>query len=101
MAAPVILPAGPRLLRDLPVTPPLPPPSSLRRMVYRRVRRLILDPPGGRLLMTIPRTLSFMAGSWSRTLRTPVYPDPPAPRPTPALAAQAHLDEVILAVMKS
>jgi alpha/beta hydrolase family protein len=70
-------------------------------MVYRRIRRFVLDPPGARLLMTIPRTLSFVAGSWSRTIRTPVYPDPPAPRLTPALVAQVELDELILAAMKS
>lgn len=75
--------------------------SSLPAVVYRRTRRLVLDPPGGRLLMVGPRTLRFVAASAARGLRHPVYPDPPAPRPTPGLALQVAMDEVILAAMKS
>jgi dienelactone hydrolase len=100
MAAPVILPSGPGLVRDLAVPPP-PPKRSLLDTVYRRVRRFVLDPPGARLAMTVPRTLSFVAESWARGFRTPVYPDPPAPRVTPALVAQVQLDEFVLAAMKS
>src|SRR4051812_31493193 len=73
----------------------------LPEVVYRRLRRLVLDPPGGRLLMTVPRTLQFVANAAARGLRAPVYPDPPAPRPTPGLALQVAMDEVILAAMKS
>jgi hypothetical protein len=95
-----VLPAEDSFVRER-STQPATPARSLRSSVYRRARRIILDPPGGRLFMTMPRTLSFMARSWSRRLQTPVYPDPPAPRPTPALALQVQLDEMILAVMKS
>lgn len=73
---------------------------SLPEVVYRRTRRLVLDPPGGRLLMVGPRTLGFVAASAARGLRHPVYPDPPAPRPTPGLALQVAMDEVILAAVK-
>jgi hypothetical protein len=73
---------------------------SLPGGAYRRARRLVLDPPGARLMMTGPRTFRFVARSALRGLRNPVYPDPPAPRPTPALALQVAMDEVILAVAK-
>jgi hypothetical protein len=69
--------------------------------VARRVRRLILDPPGGRIAMAAPRTIGFVARSAARGLRSPVYPDPPAARPTPGLALQVAMDELILAAMKS
>ena len=69
--------------------------------IYRRLRRLVLDPPGGRLIMAAPRTFRFLLNSAARGLRAPVYPDPPAPRPTPGLALQVAMDEVILAAMKS
>lgn len=71
------------------------------RWMYKRARRLVLNPPGGRLAMTVPRTLGFMMKTWDRGQRVPVYPDPPAARPTAGLAAQVAMDEVILAVMKS
>jgi hypothetical protein len=73
---------------------------SVPHVVYRRTRRLVLDPPGGRLLMVGPRTLRFVAVSAGRGRRHPVYPDPPAPRPTPGLALQVAMDEVILAAVK-
>lgn len=74
---------------------------SLPDQVFRRVRRLVLDPPGGRLLMAAPRTARFLVASALRRAQTPVYPDPPAPRATPGLALQVAMDEVILAAMKS
>ena len=67
--------------------------------IYRRLRRLVLDPPGGRLLMAAPRTFSFMFVSALRGRQARVYPDPPAPRPTPGFAVQVAMDEVILAAM--
>src|SRR5947207_15183310 len=76
-------------------------PMALPDAVFRRVRRFVLDPPGGRLLMTVPRTLGFLYNSAVRAARAPVFPDPPAARPTPGLALQVAMDEVILAAMKS
>src|SRR5437588_12873880 len=73
----------------------------LPQVIYRRVRRLVLDPPGGRLLMAAPRTIQFVVNAAVRGARAPVFPDPPAPRPTPGLALQVAMDEVILAAMKS
>src|SRR3954451_153948 len=69
--------------------------------IYRRARRLVLDPPGGRLLMAAPRAFGFVLNSAARGRSVPVYPDPPAPRPTPGLALQGAMDELILAAMKS
>ena len=69
--------------------------------LYRTSRRLVLDPPGGRVLRTVPRTLGFVASSYFRGRRVPVWPEPPAARPTPGLAAQVAMDELVLAVMAS
>ena len=51
--------------------------------------------------MAAPRTLRFMFMSAVRGRQAPIYPDPPSPRPTPGLAMQVAMDEVILAAMKS
>ena len=52
-------------------------------------------------MMTVPRTLAFVTHQYVRGRRLPVYPEPPAARPTLALAAQVAMDEVVLAVMNN
>jgi dienelactone hydrolase len=71
------------------------------QVLYRRAKRLVLDPPGGRLAMVGPRTARFVTNAALRGMRAPLYPDPPSPRPTPGLALQVAMDEAVLAVMKS
>ena len=51
--------------------------------------------------MAAPRTVGFVAKSALRGMRSPVYPDPPVPRPTLGLALQVAMDELILGAMKS
>jgi hypothetical protein len=57
--------------------------------------------PGIGLTQVVPNTASYVANSWMRSRRVPMYPDIPFARPSVGLIAQVALDEVVLGVMRS
>jgi dienelactone hydrolase len=63
--------------------------------------RYVTRQPVVRVALTAPRTAGFVMQAWARGRRIPTYPELPAPRVTPALAAQVAIDEAIIALMRS
>jgi dienelactone hydrolase len=64
----------------------------------RPARRAIGRVPGAGLTRTVPRTITFLAGSQVRSLRHPPT-DRPVARPSWALAGQVAMDEAILGLL--
>jgi hypothetical protein len=69
--------------------------------LFRKARRFVARVPGIGLTMVVPNTISFLAGSWLRARRSPMYPDLPAARLSLDLAAKVALDEAVLGIMRS
>ncbi|HLI72694.1 MAG TPA: hypothetical protein VKU86_02360 [Acidimicrobiales bacterium] len=67
---------------------------------YRGARRAVADPRVAALLLAAPHVVAFTARSRARTARS-IHDDTVLPaRTTPALVAQAYLDELLMAVFR-
>jgi pimeloyl-ACP methyl ester carboxylesterase len=69
---------------------------------YRSLRRVAVDPRTAELAGAVPRTVGFLAKTWTRSRRPPA--DGAAgtnPRISAGLAANVLLDEIVMAAMKN
>jgi hypothetical protein len=74
------------------------PPPHVR--FYRQARRVVTDPRGLGVLQVGPRTLGFLAASWTRSRRWDGSDGRVAAPLSPVLALQVALDELVVSMMK-